>query len=174
VNTGFATWEIIEVSPEDGRLVPLVEAMRAELDALYPEEIDFEHPVVEEAARFLLVLHKAQAIACCAVQPLEDGEAELKRMYVNPAWRGRGVARRLMPAAEGLAVRAGATRLKLETGVRQPAAIAVYERAGFTRIPNYPPYDRWEMSVCYAKELAAFAAGGRMSGARWGTGQVDQ
>jgi GNAT superfamily N-acetyltransferase len=153
MNTEFATVEIIEVPAEDSRLVPMVRAMRAELDALYPEEIDFEHPAVAEAARFLLVLHDAAAIACCAVQPLADGEAELKRMYVVPAWRGRGVTRSLMPAAEGLAVRTGATRFKLETGVRQPAAIAVYERAGFTRIPNYPPYDRWQNSVCYAKQL---------------------
>ncbi|WP_230686906.1 GNAT family N-acetyltransferase [Catellatospora vulcania] len=155
MSTETATMEIIEVSPADPRLAPLVGAMRVELDALYPEEIDFEHPTVREAARFLLVLAGGAAVGCCAVQPLDGGEAELKRMYVVPAWRGRGIARRLMPEAEALAVRAGARRMKLETGVRQPEAIAVYERAGFTRIPNYPPYDRWEMSVCYAKPLPA-------------------
>jgi putative acetyltransferase len=145
--------EILEVPGDDPRLEPLVNAMRAELDTLYPEEIDFEHPTVREEALFLLVLQGEEAIACCAVQPLGHGEAELKRMYVVPARRGRGIAHRLMSAAEAVAARAGASRFKLETGVRQPDAIAVYERAGFTRIPNYPPYDRWQMSVCYAKRL---------------------
>ncbi|MEV4415349.1 GNAT family N-acetyltransferase [Catellatospora sp. NPDC049609] len=153
MSTESTTMEIVEVAPADPRLVPLVGALRAELDARYPEEIDFEHPVVKRAARFLLVLAGGAAIACCAVQPLDGGEAELKRMYVDPAWRGRGVARRLMPEAERLAAHTGASVFKLETGVRQPDAIAVYERAGFTRIPNYPPYDRWDLSVCYAKRL---------------------
>ncbi len=153
MGTDTTTIEIAEVAPEDPRLAPLIAALRAELDARYPEEIDFEHPQVRQAARFLLVLAGGAAVGCCAVQPLDGGEAELKRMYVDPAWRGRGIARRLMPEAEKLAARTGARLFKLETGVRQPDAITVYERAGFTRIPNYPPYDRWDLSVCYAKPL---------------------
>jgi GNAT superfamily N-acetyltransferase len=74
-------------------------------------------------------------------------------MYVVPGLRGRGLAGRLMTEAERLAVRLGFTRIRLETGVRQPEAIALYERAGFTPIPNYPPYDQWDMSRCYAKAL---------------------
>lgn len=153
MSTDTTTLEIIEVAPADPRLTPLVDALRADLDARYPEEIDFEHPQVKQVARFLLVLRGQEAIGCCAVQPLEGGEAELKRMYVEPAWRGRGVARRLLVEAERLAARVGAAQIKLETGVRQPEAIAVYERAGFTRIPNYPPYDQWDLSVCYTKSL---------------------
>ncbi|GLI01620.1 GNAT family N-acetyltransferase [Phytohabitans aurantiacus] len=145
--------DIIEVDPADGRLAPLVAALRAELDARYPEEIDFEHPTVKEAARFLLATVDGVAAGCCAVQPLDDGDSELKRMYVPPDMRGRGIAGMLMAEAERLAVRLGRTRIKLETGVRQPEAIAVYERAGFSRIPNYPPYDGWQTSLCYAKPL---------------------
>lgn len=145
--------EIVEVDPADPRLTPLVAALRAELDARYPEEIDFEHPTVKEAARFLLATVDGAPVGCCAVQPLDAGESELKRMYVPPELRGRGIAGRLMTEAERLAVRLGRTRIKLETGVRQPEAIAVYERAGYHRIPNYPPYDRWQMSLCYAKPL---------------------
>lgn len=147
------TVEIVEVDPTDPRLAPLVAALRAELDARYPEEIDFAHPTVREAARYLLATMDGTPVGCCAVQPLDGGESELKRMYVVPAARGRGVARRLMTEAERLAARLGATSMKLETGPRQPEAIAVYERAGFRRIPNYPPYDQWDLSVCYAKPL---------------------
>jgi putative acetyltransferase len=145
--------EIVEVDPADPRLATLVAALRAELDARYPEEIDFEHPTVKEVARFLLATVDGTPVGCCAVQPLDDGDSELKRMYVPPELRGRGIAGRLMVEAESLAKRLGRTRIKLETGVRQPEAIAVYERAGFHPIPNYPPYDRWQLSRCYAKPL---------------------
>jgi putative acetyltransferase len=145
--------EIVEVDAADDRLAPLVAALRAELDARYPEEIDFEHPTVKEAARFLLATVGGVPVGCCALQPLDDGDSELKRMYVPPELRGRGIAGRLMAEAERLAVRLGRIRIKLETGVRQPEAVALYERAGFSRIPNYPPYDRWRMSLCYAKPL---------------------
>jgi GNAT superfamily N-acetyltransferase len=157
------TTEIVEVPPEDARLAPLIGALRAELDARYPEEIQFEHPTVREAARFLLATVDGVAVGCCAMQPLGDGGAELKRMYVVPGMRGRGLAGQLMTEAERLAVRLGFTRIRLETGVRQPEAIAVYERAGFTPIPNYPPYDQWDMSRCYAKPIQGQAAV-RMSG----------
>jgi GNAT superfamily N-acetyltransferase len=147
--------EIVEVDPGDGRVAPLVAALRAELDGRYPEEIAFAHPTVREAARFLLASVDGAAVGCCAVQPLADADSELKRMYVVPGLRGRGIAGRLMAEAERLAARLGRTRIKLETGVRQPEAIAVYERAGFHRIPTYPPYDGWDLSVCYAKPLRA-------------------
>lgn len=146
--------EIIEVSAEDDRLAPMIAALRAELDARYPEEISFEHPTVKRAARFLLVLDDGEPVGCCAVQPLEGGDSELKRMYVSPDQRGRGVGARLVAQAQRLAISAGLTRMRLETGLRQPEAIAVYEKAGFTPIPNYPPYDQWDMSRCYAKELS--------------------
>ena len=123
--------------------------------------VDFEHPTVREAARFLLAVVDGEAVGCCAVQPLAEGDSELKRMYVVPALRGHGIAGQLMADAERLAVGLGCTRIKLETGVRQPEAIAVYERAGFVPIPTYPPYDTWDLSVCYAKPLHTAVTAGR-------------
>jgi GNAT superfamily N-acetyltransferase len=145
--------EILEVGPEDPRLPTLISALRDELDARYPEEISFNHPTVKEQARYLLATLAGEPVACCAVQPLDGGECELKRMYVAPEARGRRIATRLMVDAEAIARRLGAQLMKLETGPRQPEAIAVYERAGFSRIPNYSPYDQWDLSYCYAKSL---------------------
>jgi putative acetyltransferase len=145
--------EIVEVDPEDPRLSSLIAALRAELDARYPEEISFSHPTVKAQARYLLATLAGEPVGCCAVQPLDDGECELKRMYVAPEARGRRIATRLMVDAEAIARRLGAGRIKLETGPRQPEAITVYERAGFARIPNYAPYDQWDLSYCYAKAL---------------------
>ncbi|MBV1855300.1 GNAT family N-acetyltransferase [Catellatospora tritici] len=143
---------VVETAGTDPRVAPLVAAMKAEMDRRYPEEVGLDHPQVLTDAVFLLVLAADEPVGTCAVQLL-GAEAELKRMYVRPDQRGRGVAGLLMGQAEAVARRAGCTRFKLETGVRQPEAIAVYRRAGFVAIPNYPPYDTWELSVCFAKDL---------------------
>ena len=153
------TVDIDEVAPDDARLRPLIAELRAELDARYAEEISFDHPVVKQEARFLLAVHSGVPVGCCAVQPLDGGECELKRMYVVPSMRGKGIAGRMMDRVEELAARLGASRVKLETGVRQPDAVRVYERAGYRPIPNYPPYHLWDLSLCYAKELSPAVAG---------------
>lgn len=142
------------MGPDDPRLVPLIAGLRAELDARYPDEIEFDHPLVKRQARFLLATASGVPVACCAVQPLDGGECELKRMYVVPAMRGKGIAGRLMARVDELAAALGASRVKLETGVRQPEAIRVYERAGYRPIPNYPPYHLWDLSRCYAKAVS--------------------
>ncbi|MGW4965644.1 GNAT family N-acetyltransferase [Nonomuraea sp. NPDC004186] len=69
-------------------------------------------------------------------------EVELKRMYVAPSLRGSGVARFLLAAAEEAARELGARRVILQTGDRQPDAIRLYEREGYTRIPIFPPASR--------------------------------
>jgi GNAT superfamily N-acetyltransferase len=147
---------IAEAAPDEPRLAPLLRALREELDERYPEEIGFDHPQVPSSACFAMAMVDGRAVGCCALLPtaVDPTHGELKRMYVVPALRGRGVAKRLIAEVEALAGKIGYTRLRLETGVRQPEAIAVYVRAGFTPIPNYPPYDTWELSRCFAKTLA--------------------
>jgi GNAT superfamily N-acetyltransferase len=77
--------------------------------------------------------------------------AEVKRMYVHPAHRGRGIGRAILSKLESLARLYGYTTMRLETGVRQPEAIHLYESAGFLRIPCYYPYSDSPLSVCYEK-----------------------
>jgi putative acetyltransferase len=67
--------------------------------------------------------------------------------------RGRGLASALLRAVEGAASTSGIATLRLETGPLQDAAIALYERAGYARIPNFGPYVGDPHSVCYAKDL---------------------
>ncbi|WP_026416073.1 GNAT family N-acetyltransferase [Actinomadura oligospora] len=78
---------------------------------------------------------------------------ELKRMYVAPAFRGTGVARVLLYAAEGAARARGAARIVLQTGPRQPDAVRMYEREGYQHIPLLPAYQKLTFSVCMAKDL---------------------
>ncbi|MEV1168694.1 GNAT family N-acetyltransferase [Nonomuraea sp. NPDC049784] len=126
----------------------------ADLASRYPHDTGDAGANLNPAIRFLLAEFDGQPVGCCAIQPFPDGATELKRMYVTPAARGRGIARRLLAEAERIATTLGHSEIRLETGIRQPEAIALYTRAGYTIIPNYPPYQHEPLSRCYAKLLS--------------------
>ncbi|MFE4049089.1 GNAT family N-acetyltransferase [Streptomyces sp. YIM B13518] len=82
-----------------------------------------------------------------------DGDAELKRMYVIEQMRGRGLARRILAALEEDARAAGRVRMVLETGTKQPEAIALYASSGYEPCEKFGYYRFHEDSRCYAKAL---------------------
>ncbi|GAA3158114.1 GNAT family N-acetyltransferase [Streptomyces rameus] len=83
----------------------------------------------------------------------EDGDAELKRMYVIEEMRGRGLARRMLTALEEDARTAGRVRMVLETGTKQPEAIALYLSSGYAPCRKFGYYREYEESRCFAKRL---------------------
>jgi putative acetyltransferase len=99
-----------------------------------------------------------RALGMAALVEKSDGTAELKRMFVHEDARGQGLASALMDRLEAAASAAGVHTIQLETGPLQLAAIALYERRGYARIPNFGPYVGDEFSVCYAKPLPASVA----------------
>jgi GNAT superfamily N-acetyltransferase len=136
----------------------LIGALNAELDARYPEEganhfrLDPEE-VSDGRGGFFVAYISGKPVGCGAVRRIESAVIEIKRMYVAPEARGRGVGRQVLRELEAEARRLGATRLVLETGPRQPEALALYSRAGFVEVPNFGEYVGCEFSVCMAKEL---------------------
>lgn len=82
-----------------------------------------------------------------------DGDAELKRMYVIPEGRGKGLARRILATLEADARAAGRTRMVLETGDQQPEAIALYASSGYAPCAKFGHYRLYDSSRCYAKPL---------------------
>jgi GNAT superfamily N-acetyltransferase len=82
-----------------------------------------------------------------------DGDAELKRMYVTPEARGLGLARRILAALEDDARAAGRTRMVLETGTKQPEAIALYTSSGYEPCAKFGHYRFDDLSRCFAKPL---------------------
>lgn len=80
--------------------------------------------------------------------------AEVKRMYVAPAARSLGLARAMLAYLEETARRAGVEAMVLETGIRQPEAIRLYETSGYHRVPGFGFYRDAPLSRCYAKTLA--------------------
>lgn len=86
-------------------------------------------------------------------QETHPGDLELKRLWVEPAHRGMGLAKVMMSVAETAGRKAGATRLILETGTEQPESMALYERIGYEVVPSYGEYAGEPSSRCYALEL---------------------
>lgn len=91
---------------------------------------------------------------------LGTGDAEIKRMYVRDTHRGRGYARAVLAHLERTAAAAGRERMVLETGTRQPEAIALYLGEGYVPMPNFGLYRCEPDSRCYAKELALSGSSG--------------
>ena len=79
--------------------------------------------------------------------------AEVKRMYVAPDARARGLARIMLAHLERTAAAAGAEAMILETGTAQPEAMALYESSGYTLIPSFGYYQHAPLNRCYAKLL---------------------
>lgn len=139
----------------------LIGALNNELSGVYPEAGATHFALnPDEVAPgrgvFLVAYREGVPVGCGAVRLINAGTAELKRMYVGPPCRGTGIGLRLLQALESEARGLGAERLVLETGVRQAAALALYRRNGFERIPLYGEYCLSpDTSVCLGKALEA-------------------
>ena len=114
-----------------------------------------EAPMFVPPDGVFLVLREddGRPIGCGGIARFDAARGEVKRMYVVPEARGRGLGRRLLEELEAQARALGYTSVVLETGDRQPEALGLYESAGFERIPCYPPYDSRELSLCFEKRL---------------------
>ncbi|HET9140800.1 GNAT family N-acetyltransferase [Actinophytocola sp.] len=102
---------------------------------------------------FLIGYLDGVPVTCGGWRAHDDGVVELKRMYVAPAVRGRGLARAMLAELELTAKQAGNVRLVLETGQAQPEAIALYRSSGYTDVPKFGYYKDSEASIHLGKSL---------------------
>jgi putative acetyltransferase len=102
---------------------------------------------------FLVARVDGLAVGCGAVRLLEPATVEVKRMYVEPEVRGRGVAKEILTHLEGAARELGATRSVLETGIYQDEAIGLYRRAGYRQVDCWGEYAASPTSVCFEKSI---------------------
>jgi putative acetyltransferase len=148
------------VDVESARQPELLELMRQGDEftlALYPPESS--HLLgVEELERPGVTVFVArdggEAVGMAALVERGDGTAELKRMFVPPAARGRGIAAQVLRAVEAHAIDRGIRVIQLETGPLQGSAIRLYERSGYGLIPSFGKYVGDDNSVCYEKTLS--------------------
>ena len=144
-------------SPDAARLIA---ALNAELKATFPEpgathfSLAGEQVAAGDGA-FVIAYLDGLAVGCGAVRRLDEATAELKRMYVDPSVRSRGIGRALVEALEREARLLGITRVVPETGTRLAPAIKLYEAMGYARIPLFGEYlSSPDTSLCFGKSLA--------------------
>jgi GNAT superfamily N-acetyltransferase len=143
-------------SPHSPEAARLIQDLSTELGARYGDDgsgafrpADVEVP----GGAFVVARLGDWPVGCGAVRPLEPGVAEVKRMFVDPAARRRGIARRILGKLEEVARELGYQAVRLETGTLQQEAIGLYESAGYYRVPCYGQYTTNPLSVCYEKRL---------------------
>jgi GNAT superfamily N-acetyltransferase len=151
---------VVEIKPvpaDSDDAIGLIQALEDELRARYPgmtphglRADDPTHP------RFVFMIAYAggQAIGCGAIRELPHDVGEVKRMFVHPRWRGRGVARKILTSLEAHALERGYVALRLETGSGQPEAIGLYRSAGYREIPAFGDDVGNVVSVCFEKRLS--------------------
>jgi GNAT superfamily N-acetyltransferase len=158
---------VVEVPWLDAAAVALRDAMAEEMHARYADRmrgggVPAVLRVDDDAVAYTGVARDGagRPVGHVAMRWLR-GDLEVKRVYVTPEARGTGVAAALMVAAERAALVLGAARIVLQTGDRQPDAVRLYEKTGYTPVPVFAPYDELPFSLCFAKPLTTPASAGR-------------
>lgn len=131
----------------------LIAASDAYQQALYPPESLHLLPPESLLDSYFLGAFRDDELLGCGGYVHKGDYGELKRMYVRPETRGLGIGRRILEALEVHACGVGLTILRLETGVSQPEALALYERAGYCRCEAYGDYQPDPLSVFMEKRF---------------------
>ena len=144
--------------PDQPELHQLIEELDAYQKPLYPPEshhgIDLEALSRANVVFAVIRSGAGTAIGCGAVV-VGGQEGELKRMYIRPGHREQGLGGRLLQFLETEARRQGCEVLRLETGIRQLAAIRLYERRGYRKCPPFGDYREDPMSVFLEKIISS-------------------
>jgi GNAT superfamily N-acetyltransferase len=154
---------------DDPVVIALIDALLVDLDERYgldgiddpdADAAEWRAEVTPEKVRpphgaFLVAYDDADgaALGCGGVKRLDDTTGEIKRMYTTPSGRRRGIGRALLSRLEDEARALGYASLQLETGAPQHEAVAMYESAGWARIPSYGRYSSDPRSICFRKDL---------------------
>lgn len=135
-------------------------ALVAQLDAELAIRDGDDHPFYDQFNKLDSIKHVIVAydesdtpVGCGAIKAFGPKVMEIKRMYVPLSERRKGIAAKILTELETWAKELGKTHCILETGFKQPEAIALYKCSGYRVIENYGPYAGVETSVCFEKTL---------------------
>ena len=142
--------------PDSADAIALITELEAHLEPLYPPRsrhgFSVEKLLAQGVAFFVLRENDTPA-GCSGIQLVGTLYGEVKRMYVRPQFRGLGFGKLLLDHLAAYARAHGVGLLRLETGIHQAAAIRLYERMGFQRIPPFGTYVEDPLSLCYEKRI---------------------
>lgn len=141
---------------ENQNFIALVAELDADLGERDGEEHAFYHQFNSiQNLKYAIVLYlDEKPVGCGAIKAFNANTMEVKRMYILPKARGKGLATRILKELEVWAFDLGYKKCILETGKRQPEAIALYTKNGYEIIPNYGQYVGIENSVCFQKHVS--------------------
>lgn len=147
--------ELIRTDSDHPDFIALVQLLDADLAKRDGEEHGFyaQFNKIDKIRHVVLAYENGKAVSCGAIKASLPGCMEVKRMFTLPGFRGKGLATKVLAELEKWAGETGCSRTILETGKKQPEAIAVYQKAGYHQIPNYGQYEGIENSVCFEKKL---------------------
>ena len=140
---------------DDPNFVALVKLLDADLAIRDGEEHAFyaQYNKIDKIKHVVLAYKGEKALGCGAIKEYAPGIMEIKRMYVLPEGRNQGIAKKVLAELEAWAQDLAYARCILETGLKQPEAIALYQKSDYEQIPNYGQYAGVENSVCFEKVL---------------------
>lgn len=144
--------------PDQPDVLRMIEALDAQMTALYPAESNHlldAAALSDPAVSFLVVRDGREAVGCGALLHDLRGWGEIKRMYVRPDRRGSGIGRRMLSELEAIARGAGLPLLRLETGIHNLDAIALYRGAGFVECAAFGDYRPDPLSVFMEKRVGS-------------------
>lgn len=147
---------ITQQFPDQPDVIAMLEKLDAYFGELYPAESNHLMDVaslMHPSVVFLVARDEHGAAAGCGAYVDRGGYGEVKRMYVDASLRGQGTGARLLAEIVSRAAQAGLSSLKLECGVKQPEAIALYQRAGFTLCAPFGHYQPDPLSLFMERSL---------------------
>lgn len=112
-----------------------------------------KYNAIEFTETIVIAYKNNEPVGCGCFKMFDHQTIEVKRMFVKPEMRGKGIAKLILQELEQWAFKLGYSFAILETGVNQPEAINLYKKSGYGVIPNYAPYLDMPNSVCMKKEL---------------------
>lgn len=147
------TIEILRTDSDNADFRELVRLLDAELAVRDGAEHSFyaQYNKIDKIREVVVAYENERAVGCGAFKEYSRGTAEIKRMYVREENRSRGVAGRVLAELENWAKEHGFSECILETGLKQPEAVRLYQKSGYETIPNYGQYAGVENSVCMRK-----------------------
>ncbi|OWO94489.1 GNAT family N-acetyltransferase [Rhizobium esperanzae] len=147
---------IAQEPPRQDGVIRLLDLSDAYAASLYPAEsnhmVDLSS-LEKPSVSFFVARNEGAIVGCCALVEAGDGTAEIKRMFVDPEARGLRIASRLMNALEANAREKRLTAIRLETGIYQPEAIALYRKYGYREIEAFGTYLPDPLSLFMEKRL---------------------
>ncbi|OGU27715.1 MAG: GNAT family N-acetyltransferase [Ignavibacteria bacterium GWA2_35_9] len=147
--------KIIRTNSDNPDFISLVKLLDAEL----AERDGADHPFyaqfnkIDKIKYTVVAYENGKPVSCGAIKEYSPDTMEVKRMYTLPESRGKGIATQVLIELEKWTVELGYEKCILETGKKQPEAIALYKKNGYKLIPNYGQYAEVENSVCFEKEM---------------------